>query len=363
MAAAPTEYGYTPGVAQAGGSASSTLNIDDGSASNLQVYTYAYGGTGGSTDTGTSAAGGAATAVTDVNSTAATGGVSGYATAYGGNSGSSNAGYYTAAGGAASATANVSANGGYGAASASATGGYGATGPGAATAHASVSNASSGYAAASSVAQGLSGSVHTEANAAVGGGASASTVASIGAGGGAIIPIVAGQSAAEATLTPAGPTIAVGAFSAGYGGSGEAVSYAGYAYLDFTTTAPETLYLDLLGNNGGGFDNLALSIYSSAGSKSYDFTSLASAQAFFDNTSQGLGNVLAGSQYVDLYFSLTASGTETGFGFNYNIAEAPYFPPAGAPEASTWAMMLTGFAGFGFAGFRRGQRAKARFAA
>ena len=47
---------------------------------------------------------------------------------------------------------------------------------------------------------------------------------------------------------------------------------------------------------------------------------------------------------ADLSSWLTASEPGDGFGFDYNLA---------VPEASTWAMMLVGFAGQGFAGYRR----------
>jgi hypothetical protein len=54
---------------------------------------------------------------------------------------------------------------------------------------------------------------------------------------------------------------------------------------------------------------------------------------------------------IEAYFSFTLSGPET------------LWLTRLSPEASTWAMMLTGFAGLGFAAFRRGQRVKATFAA
>ena len=44
---------------------------------------------------------------------------------------------------------------------------------------------------------------------------------------------------------------------------------------------------------------------------------------------------------------LTASDPGAGFGFTYNVA---------VPEPSTWAMMLLGFAGLGYAGYSRSKR-------
>ena len=54
-----------------------------------------------------------------------------------------------------------------------------------------------------------------------------------------------------------------------------------------------------------------------------------------------------------MLYTLTASEVGAGFGFTYDLA---------VPEASTWAMMLTGFASLGFAAYRR-TRAAARWIA
>jgi hypothetical protein len=54
---------------------------------------------------------------------------------------------------------------------------------------------------------------------------------------------------------------------------------------------------------------------------------------------------------IDLTFgyNLVADGSG-GFGFDFAVGGA-------VPEPSTWAMMLVGFAGLGFAGYRRARRA------
>ena len=62
------------------------------------------------------------------------------------------------------------------------------------------------------------------------------------------------------------------------------------------------------------------------------------------------GYLQPGNQTIDLTYTLTASQVGAGFGFTYT---------ANIPEPSTWAMMLTGFAGLGFAALRRRQRAPA----
>ena len=170
-----------------------------------------------------------------------------------------------------------------------------------------------------------------------------------------MIPIVAGEAISNATLTPGGPTIGVGGMSIGYGGSGKSLLYEAQADFDFTTTSPETFYLTLLSNTstGDGFDTLDFDIYSSVGNYVYTFTTLAAAEAFFSSNPLDLGSALAGSQYVDLYEYLYASESDPpGFSFDYALGETPYTPPA-IPEPSTWAMMLLGFAGLGFLGYRR----------
>lgn len=63
---------------------------------------------------------------------------------------------------------------------------------------------------------------------------------------------------------------------------------------------------------------------------------------------------LTGNGTAQYFQSVTFSTTVTGFEFAF-----PVDPPTGsAPEASTWAMMMVGFAGLGYAGYRktRGQR-------
>jgi hypothetical protein len=45
-----------------------------------------------------------------------------------------------------------------------------------------------------------------------------------------------------------------------------------------------------------------------------------------------------------------------GFSFDYALGSSPYSSPPTIPEASTWVMMLAGFAGLGLAGYRRKQK-------
>jgi hypothetical protein len=43
---------------------------------------------------------------------------------------------------------------------------------------------------------------------------------------------------------------------------------------------------------------------------------------------------------------------------DYTIEGVPAGPAAAAPEPATWAIMLIGFAGLGYAGYRRGRAAR-----
>jgi PEP-CTERM motif len=101
------------------------------------------------------------------------------------------------------------------------------------------------------------------------------------------------------------------------------------------------------------------------------FTSLSAAKTFFTDDSLPLGAV-QGSPVVEIelfvdYTSTTSITTPAGFSFTYDLATtpvpatsaaaafdfaAPSPSPAMVPEPSTWTMMLVGFAGLVFAGYR-----------
>ena len=74
------------------------------------------------------------------------------------------------------------------------------------------------------------------------------------------------------------------------------------------------------------------------------FTSLVTADAFFDNQVINLGAV---SGVADLIFSYDLVATGAG-GYGMDLAFG-----GAVPEPSTWAMMVIGFAGLGYAGYRR----------
>ncbi len=186
-------------------------------------------------------------------------------------------------------------------------------------------------------------------------GGPATAVATANFGGGGLIPIQAGQTASKAGMS-AGGRNAFGAMSGGYGGSGEALAHTAEADFGFTTTAPEDFSLKLLSNNhtGLGFDDLTLQIdINGKNYLTFSTQSLGFAENFFTNNTLDFGILAARDQTVDVRYSLsydvaTLRGFGDGFGFTYSF---------GTPEPSTWAMMLLGFAGLGFAGYRRAKTA------
>ena len=103
-----------------------------------------------------------------------------------------------------------------------------------------------------------------------------------------------------------------------------------------------------------GNSNYPSSSYSLDGAFIYD-DALFSGQPYLDNPGvlfqtennpTGYWNLFSVSRTLyDLYESVPGSG--------YVVAETGTLRVAGIPEASTWAMLLMGFAGLGFAGYRK----------
>jgi PEP-CTERM motif len=75
--------------------------------------------------------------------------------------------------------------------------------------------------------------------------------------------------------------------------------------------------------------------------------SLAIAKSFFHDNVIDLGSDFGPDIDLTFGYTLVADGPG-GFGFDLAIGGA-------VPEPSTWAMMLVGFAGLGFAGYRSAQ--------
>jgi hypothetical protein len=75
---------------------------------------------------------------------------------------------------------------------------------------------------------------------------------------------------------------------------------------------------------------------------------LAIAESFFRDDVIDLGSSLGPNFDLTFGYTLVADGPG-GFGFDFALGGA-------VPEPSTWAMMLVGFAGLGFAGYRSTRR-------
>jgi hypothetical protein len=213
------------------------------------------------------------------------------------------------------------------------------------------------------------------------GGISPSAVTSAGVGSESTIPISlnASQVISDAILTPNGQInghtmIGEGAMSAAFSGGLLQQTYAATAVFDFTTSALEALDLTVLSDKIGGigFDSLELQVINlnlpstSTPLLSETFSSLTGSNGagtfFAPGHSISLpGEIVAGNQSIEIEFSLSYWNTplitpDASFGFTYALVD----PPAlNAPEPSTWAMMLLGFAGLAFAGYRRSRKVAA----
>ena len=74
------------------------------------------------------------------------------------------------------------------------------------------------------------------------------------------------------------------------------------------------------------------------------FGSLAIAESFFRDDVIDLGSDFGPNIDLTFGYTLVADGSG-GFGFDFAVGGA-------VPQTSTWAMMLIGFAGLGFTGYR-----------
>jgi hypothetical protein len=82
------------------------------------------------------------------------------------------------------------------------------------------------------------------------------------------------------------------------------------------------------------------------------FKGLAVAESFFRDRVIDLGSDFGGPGIdLTIAYNLVADGSG-GFGFDFALGGA-------VPEPSTWAMMLLGFAGLGYAGYRRAREPRA----
>jgi hypothetical protein len=384
--------------ADGGGAGGSAIALATGSSGsgNVTVSASAAGGVagfGGSNIPLSSppAVGGAADADSSATSSAA-GSATSSANATGGAGGAATSGFPSegGSGGDATATANASAiGGGTATAMAVATGGLGgAVGvPGAVGAANATSNAETvkgALAQAQSTAVGSSGQAVSTANtsysfvkaqseaiAQVGGTATTNAIAEGGSGQAFANPgqtayafstalpnkayaasLIGGASNVASTLLgPRDQVFGTAILGANYAsdGGGESVSYSASSTFDFGYGGD--LQLGLIDDqvsgfaNGLGFQSMEFTIMAD-GVEILDVTfgSLAIAESFFRDDVIDLGSDFGPSIDLTFGYTLVADGSG-GFGFDFAIGGA-------VPEASTWAMMLVGFAGLGFAGYR-----------
>jgi hypothetical protein len=154
---------------------------------------------------------------------------------------------------------------------------------------------------------------------------------------------------AGALLGPRDTVFGTAVLGANYSGTGESDAYSASSTFDFDYGG--NLTLGLIGSQETGFagglafESLEFTI-SANGVEILDttFRSLAIAESFFRDSVIDLGNL---GPDIDLTFgyTLVADGSG-GFGFDLAVGGA-------VPEPSTWAMMLLGFAGLGYAGYRK----------
>ena len=355
----------------------------------------ATGGSGGSAfGGGSGGAGGAATATSDSNS-GATGNATSTAEATGGPVGFGD--NIPNRGGAATASSNASAaGGGMAMAKAVATGGVGGQPnfglEGVANATSSAETAKGALAQAQSTALGSSGQalsnaltsysyvkVQSAAVAQVGSTATTNAIAQGGGSGQASVnpgqtayafstalpnkayaaTLIGGASnVAGALLGPRDAVFGTAILGANYAtdGGGASHTYSGSATFDFGYGGDLMLGLiddQLTGFAGGlGFQSLEFTILDNGVEiLDFNFKNLEVAESFFHDSVINLGSNLGPDIDLTFGYNLVADGSG-GFGFDFAVGGA-------VPEPSTWAMMLLGFAGLGYAGYRRARRSHA----
>jgi len=140
-------------------------------------------------------------------------------------------------------------------------------------------------------------------------------------------------------------------------GGGASLTYSAASTFDFAYRGD--VLLGLIGGdqsgfaNGIGFQSLEFYVLDNSTKIEIDdwtFTDLTSAESFFQNNVIDLGSYSGPAVDLTFGYNLVADGSG-GFGFDFAVGDPP--GASAVPEASTWAMMLLGFAGLGFAGYRR----------
>jgi hypothetical protein len=137
-----------------------------------------------------------------------------------------------------------------------------------------------------------------------------------------------------------------------YGGNGQSLTYQESASFTLNSHGGSFFLVDLLGASsiGNGFDAATFQILSNGNVvDSQSFTNVAAANAFFSNNLLSVP-LASGVDNIQMAFDETMSGGE-GYSFGYAASAAP--------EPSTWAMMLLGFATIVLVAYRRRNKALA----
>jgi hypothetical protein len=161
---------------------------------------------------------------------------------------------------------------------------------------------------------------------------------------------------ASALLGPRDALFGTAIMGANYApdGGGESNTYSASSTFDFGYLLLGLIDSQLTGfSSGAGFESMEFTI-TADGVEILDttFRSLTVAESFFRDNVIDLGSDLGPNIDLTFGYTLIADGSG-GFGFDLAIGGA-------VPEPSTWAMMLVGFAGLGFAGHRSTRRARRR---
>jgi len=167
---------------------------------------------------------------------------------------------------------------------------------------------------------------------------------------------------ASALLGPRDEVFGAAIMGANYApdGTGESHTYSATATFDFGYHGD--LLLGLIDNqqdgftNGLGFQSMEFYVLD-GGSKVFDVSlgNLTVAESFFRDFVINLGSYSGPAVDLTFGYNLVADGGG-GFGVDFAFGGA-------IPEPSTWAMMLLGFAGLGYAGYRGARPSHARLAA
>jgi hypothetical protein len=167
---------------------------------------------------------------------------------------------------------------------------------------------------------------------------------------------------ANALLGPRDAVFGTAILGANYATDGGGASHTYSATSTFDFGYGGDLMLGLIGSQengfagGVGFQSMEFTIVEN-GVEILDstFESLPVAESFFHHSVINLGSSLGGPGIdLTIAYNLVADGSG-GFGFDFAIGGA-------VPETSTWAMMLIGFAGLSYAGYRRARAGHATLA-